>query len=187
MIANGICQYCHALKGTTNEVTTKKDNENEQSGPKSCQPHNDLGNVIGKALIIGGAVVALPCLALTIAGFGAAGIVGGSIAAATQSAIGNVAAGSLFATLQSVGATGLLVNGAAAGGVAAAAGAITATIQNIHNRNQNKKESSKNKDDGKGMSGHTNEPANTTLRFCPFCGRKLTGSTKSDVKKLPQE
>ena len=36
-------------------------------------------------------------------GFGASGIVGGSIAAGVQSSIGNVVAGSLFAKLQSLG------------------------------------------------------------------------------------
>lgn len=43
---------------------------------------------------------------MTAAGFGPSGIVGGSIASAVQSAIGNVAAGSTFSSLQSVGALG---------------------------------------------------------------------------------
>lgn len=43
---------------------------------------------------------------MTSAGFGTAGIVSGSIAAAVQSAIGNVSAGSLFSALQSFGALG---------------------------------------------------------------------------------
>ena len=45
-------------------------------------------------------------LLLSAAGFGITGIVGGSIAASIQSAIGNVAAGSYFAGLQSFGASG---------------------------------------------------------------------------------
>lgn len=53
--------------------------------------------------------------ALTTAGFTSAGIAGGSLAAAWQSSIGNVAAGSAFATLQSLGATGTI---AAVGSVA---------------------------------------------------------------------
>jgi hypothetical protein len=52
---------------------------------------------------------------LTAAGFTSAGIAGGSLAAAWQSSIGNVAAGSAFATLQSLGATGTI---AAVGSVA---------------------------------------------------------------------
>jgi hypothetical protein len=45
-------------------------------------------------------------LVLSIAGFGITGIVDGSIAASIQSALGNVGAGSLFAGLQSFGASG---------------------------------------------------------------------------------
>lgn len=46
-------------------------------------------------------------LMLPLLGFGAGGIAAGSTAAAWQSSMGSVAAGSLFATLQSLGATGL--------------------------------------------------------------------------------
>ncbi|XP_011705007.1 PREDICTED: interferon alpha-inducible protein 27-like protein 2B [Wasmannia auropunctata] len=47
------------------------------------------------------------CAALPFLGFGLAGISAGSIAASWQASIGAVAAGSLFATLQSLGASGL--------------------------------------------------------------------------------
>jgi hypothetical protein len=65
---------------------------------------------------------------LTAAGFTTAGIAGGSAAAAWQSSIGSVAAGSTFATLQSFGATGAIAAvGSAAIGItlpiAAAGGA----------------------------------------------------------------
>jgi hypothetical protein len=65
---------------------------------------------------------------LTFAGFTTAGIAGGSAAAAWQSSIGSVAAGSTFATLQSLGATGTIAAvGSAAIGItlpiAAAGGA----------------------------------------------------------------
>ena len=43
---------------------------------------------------------------MTSVGFTSTGIAGGSIAAGIQSAIGNVSAGSLFASLQSFGAVG---------------------------------------------------------------------------------
>lgn len=46
-------------------------------------------------------------VALPLIGFGAGGVVGGSIAASWQSSIGIVTAGSLFSILQSLGATGL--------------------------------------------------------------------------------
>ena len=51
--------------------------------------------------------------ALTWVGFAPGGVVAGSLAAAWQSSIGNVAPGSLFALLQSIGASG---NSTAAGG-----------------------------------------------------------------------
>ncbi|KAK6222388.1 hypothetical protein LQW54_001088 [Pestalotiopsis sp. IQ-011] len=55
-----------------------------------------------------GALAILPAVlpALSAAGFTPAGIAAGSIAAGVQSTIGNVAAGSLFATLQSAGMGG---------------------------------------------------------------------------------
>lgn len=43
---------------------------------------------------------------LAVAGFGTSGITTGSIAAARQASIGDVAVGSVFATLQSFGAMG---------------------------------------------------------------------------------
>ena len=60
-----------------------------------------------------------------IAGFGTAGIVGCSFAAATQAGIGNVVAGSAFAGLQGLGASGALAW--TAGGSAATAAAAAAT------------------------------------------------------------
>ncbi|KAG9044793.1 hypothetical protein FS837_007524, partial [Tulasnella sp. UAMH 9824] len=44
-----------------------------------------------------------------ILGFAPAGVAAGSIAAAIQSSIGNVAAGSAFAVMQSLGAKGILM------------------------------------------------------------------------------
>ncbi|KAK7428482.1 hypothetical protein QQZ08_004920 [Neonectria magnoliae] len=58
----------------------------------------------GAAVVVAPALVATPALAAL--GFGANGIVGGSIAAGVQSGIGSVAAPGLFATLQSAGAAG---------------------------------------------------------------------------------
>lgn len=46
---------------------------------------------------------------LMAAGFTQSGIAAGSLAAAAQSAIGNVSTGSLFARLQSLGATGGII------------------------------------------------------------------------------
>jgi hypothetical protein len=44
--------------------------------------------------------------AMTAAGFGSSGIMAGSLAAGIHSVIGNVSAGSLFATCQSIGMSG---------------------------------------------------------------------------------
>ncbi len=54
---------------------------------------------------------------MTAAGFTSSGIAAGSIAAGVQSVIGNVVAGSTFATLQSLGATGVIAGIGVAGGV----------------------------------------------------------------------
>ena len=55
-------------------------------------------------------IVVCACLLCCLRGlgFGAAGVVVGSVAAALQAIIGNVAAGSTFAIAQSIGATGSL-------------------------------------------------------------------------------
>ena len=75
---------------------------------------------------------------LAVAGFGTAGVAAGSLAAGIQSGIGNVVAGSLFATAQSVGAVGLAHGTAAAisGGFATLGGAITwLATSSINSRN----------------------------------------------------
>ena len=75
-------------------------------------------------LILGGSLAAAGGLGATLFGFGTAGVVAGSLAAATQATIGNVAAGSLFATFTSWGMTGALTTTAAGGGATAIIGAI---------------------------------------------------------------
>src|SRR6056300_1554340 len=70
-----------------------------------------------------GGIIAAPCVVAAAAGFGSAGIVGGSLAALWQASVGNVASGSAFAALQSMGATGAFTSGMAAGGAVSGAGA----------------------------------------------------------------
>jgi hypothetical protein len=77
---------------------------------------------VGGMGLLGGAA----CVAATCYGFGAAGIVGGSSAAALQASISNVVVGSAFATAQSLGATGWFVTGAYAGAATAGVGGATA-------------------------------------------------------------
>ncbi|KAI1097311.1 hypothetical protein F4804DRAFT_327962 [Jackrogersella minutella] len=86
--------------------------------PKSATMYG----IAGTAIIVPGAFSAP---ALGVIGFGA-NVMPGSIAAGAQAGIGNVAAGSLFATLQSAGAHGYgaaIVNAAVQAGGAATAGA----------------------------------------------------------------
>ncbi|KAJ6540892.1 hypothetical protein DFH09DRAFT_1368526 [Mycena vulgaris] len=83
-----------------------------------------LATIVGIVLIIN---------PLAVIGFGAMGPIAGSIAAGWQAAIGNVAAGSLFAFLQSVGmvhfVTIPLVGVAVAGGGAVALAKVTGVLQ----------------------------------------------------------
>ncbi len=61
--------------------------------------------MISKLVIVGASVTGI-ALAPILAGFGSAGIVAGSTAAVAQSSMGSIAAGSLFASLQSWGMLG---------------------------------------------------------------------------------
>ncbi|KAH8925312.1 hypothetical protein BT69DRAFT_1332288 [Atractiella rhizophila] len=80
---------------------------------------------IAVPLVAGGALVLAAPTILSVVGFGAAGVVAGSTAAAVQSVIGNVAAGSLFAVAQSVGAAGIATTTTtAATGVVGVGGAL---------------------------------------------------------------
>ena len=72
-----------------------------------------------------GLVICLGCCTLGAAGFASSGIVGGSLAASIQGAVGG--AGTVFAALQSAGATGTLLTIAyTSAGVAGAAAATAA-------------------------------------------------------------
>ncbi|CAE7057884.1 unnamed protein product [Rhizoctonia solani] len=79
----------------------------------------------GICAAVGGSVVAAAVLVTPLLGFTASGVAAGSLAAAIQSAFYGAAipAGSLFAILQSIGATGVLVPAITAGlGAAGIAG-----------------------------------------------------------------
>eukprot|EP01119_Soliformovum_irregulare_P024439 TRINITY_DN875_c0_g2_i2.p1 TRINITY_DN875_c0_g2~~TRINITY_DN875_c0_g2_i2.p1 ORF type:complete len:288 (+),score=52.82 TRINITY_DN875_c0_g2_i2:154-1017(+) len=85
------------------------------------------------------AVLAAPVV-LGALGFGAGGIVGGSVAAAWMASSGPIAAGSTFALLQSAGAAGL--GTAATGGLAAIGAAVSATTGYLSNKMFSGKQSS---------------------------------------------
>ena len=83
------------------------------------------------AAITGGVIAGVALLPITL-GFGTAGIVGGSIAAGIQAAIGNVAAGSLFAVCTSLGMTSVFASTAAVGAILGA-GTLAAYIKGSFN------------------------------------------------------
>ena len=117
-----LCVACAASKRAKNSSSdANADNKNLSTQitetPKKSTTEKVL---IGTAITAG--VVALPFVALPLAGFTSSGVVAGSLAATWQSTIGgSVAAGSLFATCQSVGAVGI-----STGSVAAAIGTTAA-------------------------------------------------------------
>ncbi|XP_031637074.1 uncharacterized protein LOC116349670 [Contarinia nasturtii] len=89
--------------------------------PKVCKSNlKKLRYMIGGGVLGGGL---LGAIALPLIGFGAGGVAAGSFAASWQSSIGIVAAGSLFATLQSLGATGMGI--LLFGGIGSALGLLT--------------------------------------------------------------
>ena len=79
------------------------------------------------AAVTGGVIAGVALLPITL-GFGTTGIVAGSVAAATQSSIGAVAAGSTFATMTSLGMTGVFSTLAGVGSTLAGAGAAIAAL-----------------------------------------------------------
>ena len=89
---------------------------------------NILSNIGKGAMITGGVIAGIGLVPIAL-GFGSTGIVAGSVAAGVQSMIGNVAAGSAFAGLTSLGMTGTFTTmtgvGAAIGG-----GGLLATLKN---------------------------------------------------------
>jgi hypothetical protein len=79
---------------------------------------------------------------LTWFGFTSSGIAAGSAAAISQASVGNIVAGSTFATLQSLGASGVFYGLGAAGGIGLAAGGVYGGIklyQHFKNKNHQPK------------------------------------------------
>ncbi len=83
---------------------------------------------LGTLAMIGGGIIGAAGVIPMAIGFGTAGIAAGSIAAGIQSSIGAVTAGSTFATMTSLGMTGVFSSLAAVGsgitGIGAAIGAF---------------------------------------------------------------
>lgn len=137
-----ICPECRKSKETkTSEVETDGKNANESWFDKE------------KALKYtkwGGVAVAGACAVPMVAGFGTGGIVLNSFAALWQSSIGNVVAGSAFATLQSLGATGVFAAGATAGATATTGALVAEKVskkKSEGNENETDKEEGTEEDD----------------------------------------
>lgn len=114
-----IISWLHAVAATTNK-------DADDDGPKSflisrCCAIYALGAAGTTAV---GAVVMLPA-SLGLFGFGAAGPVAGTVAAAWQSSLGGaVLGGSLFATLQGIAMAGIGGTATLGAGVAGAVGVV---------------------------------------------------------------
>jgi len=125
---------------------------------------------VSKSLKYGGIAVAGVCAIPMVAGFRPAGIVGGSIAALVQSSIGSVAAGSTFAALQSLGATGVFATGATAGGTAAGTGYIADWWSKKKKKTSDEDESSqRDRKNTEEEHEEEDEPKSKEMH-CPFCG-----------------
>ncbi|XP_037037713.1 uncharacterized protein LOC119075378 isoform X3 [Bradysia coprophila] len=124
--------------GNTQVATTSKSRGMSEKTKKNLKKAGIIGaSVVGASAL---AVVAAP-VAIAAAGFGSAGVVAGSIAASWQATMGGyVAASSIFATLQSVGAIGLSTAATASIGLGGAAvgGATASGIMAISSKNERK-------------------------------------------------
>ncbi|KAH7188526.1 uncharacterized protein B0J16DRAFT_382405 [Fusarium flagelliforme] len=129
--------------------------------PSQPKPSAVAAMVTGAAVVLVPAIVASPVLG--ILGLGGAGVAAGSAAAGIQSGIGSVAAGSLFATLQSAGAGGYGV--AAVHGVVQAAGAVDMVLAKAKTLLKIDDEDSTG-EQGSGDYNTTNE--NAPKAYCPF-------------------
>ena len=80
-----------------------------------------------------GVAVALPTIILPAFGFGTAGVASSSFAAIIQSAIGNVAAGGIFASSQSAGAVGAVswMTSAVVTGLGTTTGAAASAVHSV--------------------------------------------------------
>jgi hypothetical protein len=108
---------------STSSSEGEQESREASDGPTKSIFAQALGALPKTVVGIGGTLCAVGVTA-TLVGFAPAGIVAGSVAAGMQSAIGNVAVGSAFATAQSLGATGVFSSMIWGGGAAAVAGVV---------------------------------------------------------------
>ena len=123
-IANGY--YTVLLDSPPGLSMNNQTNDNQISDNQSSL--FTISQKIGIGIAATGATVLTIAAIPIIMGFGAAGVVAGSVAAGIQAGIGSVAAGSLFAAAQSWAALGFFTSAAWAGGTAAVVGTGAAII-----------------------------------------------------------
>jgi hypothetical protein len=166
-----ICPNClHKPDGEEPSAATTDKHKNT---PPSNASNNNMSTILKGTAITGG-VVAVVCAVPILAGFGTAGIGAGSVAALWQSAIGNVAAGSLFASLQSLGATGTFVTGASSGlGVAGAAAGLRTLTRDDNKASQKNTTNSASQGQEDQDKNHEDEGENKVSDevVCIRCGR----------------
>lgn len=178
---NDFCQECGRPLPAADENNNNNDDDTQDTeistltvDPGNNEDRPNKNNWIRRAgwIMAGaGATVGLVAAVPVVMGFGSAGIVGGSVAAGIQSGIGNVAAGSMFATLQSLGATGTLMTGVYGGGAATAAGlGATRLGTNANNNGNNNNQNDTNQKDPPGRNEAV-DPANNHDGVCRTCGR----------------
>lgn len=102
--------------------------------------NRDTLRKVGIGAAIAGGVIATAGIGAICLGFGAVGIGAGTVAAGIQAGIGNVAAGSWFATMTSWGMTGVFTTAAATGAGTAGAGAATVILTDKKSSEEEKKE-----------------------------------------------
>ena len=131
-----------------------KPSQEKQSSSTSIPEKIGKGGLWGT--IVGGTTAIASKLAISSVGFSSLGPVSGSIAAAWQSSIGNVAAGSAFSFLQSTGMDGVTpllyaTLGGTGIGVSIALGAfvINPSIRYVSSKYFSKKSNMKPSDNGK--------------------------------------
>jgi hypothetical protein len=158
------CGKQTAQRNEDSDVDSHSDNKKEKT-----EKSESWNMSVSKTLKYGGLAVAGACAIPMVAGFGTAGIVGGSLAAITQSSIGNIVAGSAFSILQSLGATGVFAAGTAAGGSAAGAGYIS---ERLSKHKKTSEENEPNNDETEELLEISREEAVAAKGIkmrCPFC------------------
>ena len=114
-------------KDREEEQSENQEEEQPEEPPEEQSVNTIMGLVSGLAVATGTSMSAF--------GFTSSGIGAGSYAAATQAVIGNVSAGSTFATLQSFGALGGFAGMTVVGGVGIGVVGLGLALKNTRVRN----------------------------------------------------